>query len=415
MGSSHVRDAMPSPEAPARLQIVTAASVLAEGVQLHVPVLITQIGSASVMRTLHAALQAVFPLNYPVSIVGELAAEDSQLSHTTLAQIGEKKGISYPVNVYLPAQVSAVMIAVQQLVEVVAKLRSPEGGCPWDLEQTPQSLTPYIIEEAYETIDAIQSGSPEAITEELGDLLLQVVLQAQIASEQDQFSLEEIAQGITKKLIRRHPHVFADGKANNVEEVRANWEEIKAAEKGESADKPQALSDKMKRYTRSLPPLMAGLKLSEKAAAAGLEWQDLNDVWTKFYEELAEFQESLLQGDTEHQLSELGDLFFTLVNVARWCQLDPTSALRSTNRKLIDRIATIEAQTTKPLAEHTFEELEALWQAAKQQLEPKATVPTPTPAKEEAEVLTEGLPTAFVAPEGGPSTSDPTNSELSSP
>lgn len=415
MGSSHVRDAMPSPEAPARLQIVTAASVLAEGVQLHVPVLITQIGSASVMRTLHAALQAAFPLNYPVSIVGELAAEDSQLSQTTLAQIGEKKGISYPVNVYLPAQVSAVTIAVQQLVEVVAKLRSPEGGCPWDLEQTPQSLTPYIIEEAYETIDAIQSGSPEAITEELGDLLLQVVLQAQIASEQDQFSLEEIAQGITKKLIRRHPHVFADGEANNVEEVRANWDEIKAAEKGESADKPQALSDKMQRYTRSLPPLMAGLKLSEKAAAAGLEWQDLNDVWTKFYEELAEFQESLLQGETEHQLSELGDLFFTLVNVARWCQLDPTSALRSTNRKLIDRIATIEAQTTKPLAEHTFEELEALWQAAKQQLEPKAAVPAPTPAKEEAEVLTEGLPTAFVAPEGSPSTSDPTNSELSSP
>lgn len=413
MVSHHNCEAMPSPEAPARLQVVPAASVLTEGVQLHVPVLITQIASASMMRTLHAALQAAFPLDYPVSIMGELAAEDLQLSQTTLEQIGEKKGISYPANVYLPAQVSAVTIAVQQLVEVVAKLRSPEGGCPWDLEQTPQSLTPYIIEEAYETIDAIQSGSPEAITEELGDLLLQVVLQAQIASEQDQFSLEEIAQGITKKLIRRHPHVFADGEANNVEEVRANWEEIKAAEKGESTDQPQALSDKMQRYTRSLPPLMAGLKLSEKAAAAGLEWQDLNDVWTKFYEELAEFQESLLQGDTEHQLSELGDLFFTLVNVARWCQLDPTSALRSTNKKLIDRIATIEAQTTKPLAEYTFEELEALWQAAKQQLEPEEA--TSAPAAEDTEASAEGLPTAFIAPEVSPPATEPTDPELSSP
>ncbi|WP_299485366.1 nucleoside triphosphate pyrophosphohydrolase [Acaryochloris sp. IP29b_bin.137] len=406
---------MPSSESPARLQIVTAASVLTEGVQLHVPVLITQIASASMMRTLHAALQAAFSLDYPVSIVGELAADDPQLSQTTLEQIGDKKGISYPAVIYLPAQVSAVTIAVQQLVEVVAKLRSPDGGCPWDLEQTPQSLTPYIIEEAYETIDAIQSGRAEAMTEELGDLLLQVVLQAQIASEQDLFSLEEIAQGITKKLIRRHPHVFADVEANSVEEVRANWEDIKAAEKGEATGKTQALSAKMQRYTRSLPPLMAGLKLSEKAAAAGLEWQDLNDVWTKFYEELAEFQESLLQSDTEHQLSELGDLFFTLVNVARWCQLDPTAALRSTNKKLIDRISTIEAQTTKPLAEHTFEELEALWQAAKQQLELEAAVPAPTPVKDEAEVLREGLPTAFVAPEGRLSTSDPTNSELPSP
>lgn len=413
MGSPHNCDAMPSPEAPARLQIVTAASVLTEGVQLHVPVLITQIGSASVMRTLHAALQAAFPLDYPVSIVGELAAEAPQLSQTTLEQIGEKKGIAYPANVYLPAQVSAVTIAVQQLVEVVAKLRSPDGGCPWDLEQTPQSLTPYIIEEAYETIDAIQSGSSEAITEELGDLLLQVVLQAQIASEQDQFSLKEIAQGITKKLIRRHPHVFADVEASSVEEVRANWEEIKAAEKGEAPDQPPALSDKMQRYTRSLPPLMAGLKLSEKAAAAGLEWQDLNDVWTKFYEELAEFQESLLQGDTEHQLSELGDLFFTLVNVARWCQLDPTSALRSTNKKLIDRISAIEGQIDKPLAEHSFEELEALWKAAKQQLDAADLEGEETDGT--AAVIIEGLPKTFVAPEVPQPASDPSNSELSSP
>ncbi|NJK40613.1 MAG: nucleoside triphosphate pyrophosphohydrolase [Acaryochloridaceae cyanobacterium SU_2_1] len=386
---------MPNPETPARLQVVTASSVLAQGVQLHVPVLITQIESMATLKTLHAALQAAFPLNYPVSFLSELSGPEPLALPTTLEQMSERKGIAFPVSLYLPAQVSAVTIAVQQLVEVVAKLRSPVGGCPWDLDQTPQSLTPYIIEEAYETIDAIQNGSQAAITEELGDLLLQVVLQAQIASEQDQFTLKEIAQGITNKLIRRHPHVFADVEASSVEAVRANWEAIKAAEKGQSLDQLQSLSTKLQRYTRSLPPLMAGLKLSEKAAEAGLEWQDLNDVWTKFYEELAEFQESLLQSDQSHQLSELGDLFFTLVNIARWCQLDPTSALRSTNKKLIDRIAAIESKTSKPLAEHSFTELEALWQAAKQQLnseDPDHSTRIDPSDILTAEVSLEGLP-----------------------
>ncbi|NJK30472.1 MAG: nucleoside triphosphate pyrophosphohydrolase, partial [Acaryochloris sp. SU_5_25] len=156
----------------------------------------------------------------------------------------------------------------------------------------------------------------------------------------------------------------------------------------------------------------AGFKLSEKAAAAGLEWQDLNDVWTKFYEELAEFQESLLQSDTEHQLSELGDLFFTLVNVARWCQLDPMLALRHTNQKLIDRIATIEGQISKPLAEHSFAELEALWQAAKQYLESASPAVEATDAVDTG--IVEGLPTAFVSPEHISSSSDLTNPERSS-
>jgi XTP/dITP diphosphohydrolase len=155
---------------------------------------------------------------------------------------------------------------------------------------------------------------------------------------------------------------------------------------------------------------MAGLKLSEKTAAAGLEWQDLNDVWTKFYEELAEFQESLLQSDTEHQLSELGDLFFTLVNVARWCQLDPMLALRHTNQKLIDRIATIEGQISKPLAEHSFAELEALWQAAKQYLES-----TP-PVFEATDAVDAAIPAdpskIFVSPEATPSVSDSTYPEM---
>jgi XTP/dITP diphosphohydrolase len=165
---------------------------------------------------------------------------------------------------------SAATAALQQLIDVVAQLRSPDGGCPWDLAQTPQTLTPYVIEEAYEVVDAIKSGDKSAIAEELGDLLLQVVLQAQIASEARSFSLTEVAQGITQKLIRRHPHVFGNVEVQSIDEVRQNWEQIKAAEKGESSADTQQLSRKLSRYARTLPPLTAGMKISQKLPLLGL-------------------------------------------------------------------------------------------------------------------------------------------------
>jgi XTP/dITP diphosphohydrolase len=161
----------------------------------------------------------------------------------------------------------AILDALQHLIEVVAKLRSPDGGCPWDLEQTQQTLIPYIIEEAYETVHAIKSQDQNAIAEELGDLLLQVVLQAQVAQDSGYFSLKEVAQGIAEKLIRRHPHVFGEIEVDSVETVRENWEKIKATEKGIDPEEKQLLSTKLTRYTQSLPPLMAGSKISKKAAS----------------------------------------------------------------------------------------------------------------------------------------------------
>ncbi|MGL4503536.1 MAG: nucleoside triphosphate pyrophosphohydrolase, partial [Planktothrix sp.] len=166
------------------------------------------------------------------------------------------------------------LISLQNLIDVVAKLRSPEGGCPWDLEQTPETLVPYIIEEAYEVVDAIRSGDKNAIADELGDLLLQVILQAQIAGESNQFSLEEIANNITEKLIRRHPHVFGEVEVNSVEEVRQNWEEIKSNEQGETPE-TKSFSSKLSRYARQLPPLIAGMKISKKAADIGFEWDNI--------------------------------------------------------------------------------------------------------------------------------------------
>ena len=264
-----------------------------------------------------------------------------------------------------------ILEALQHLIEVVAKLRSPDGGCPWDLAQTPQSLIPYVIEEAYEVVDAITNGDRDAIAEELGDLLLQVILQAQIASEYGHFSLEEIARGIAEKLIRRHPHVFDNLEVQNIEEVRLNWEQIKAVEKGETPEQTKLLSRKLNRYARTLPSMMGAMKISRQAAAAGFEWENTQGVWDKFQEELAEFKEALASEDKAHQQAELGDLLFTLVNIARWYDLDPEAGLKGTNQRFIERLSQMEQFAERPLSEYTLDELEQLWQKAKRKLQGK--------------------------------------------
>ena len=265
----------------------------------------------------------------------------------------------------------AILDALQRLIAVVARLRSPDGGCPWDLAQTPQTLIPYVIEEAYEVVDALQSKDSQAIAEELGDLLLQVVLQAQIASEHQDFTLEDIANNITDKLIRRHPHVFADVEVNSAAEVNQNWEQIKAAEKGETPAQALLLSRKLKRYARSLPPLMAGMKISKKAASAGFEWENIEGVWSKFEEELGEFKEALASEDKIHQQAELGDLLFTIINLARWYDLDPFDGLQGTNRRFIQRLEAMEQVADRPLTDCDLNELESLWQQAKTKLQQK--------------------------------------------
>lgn len=268
----------------------------------------------------------------------------------------------------------SILDALQRLMEVVAQLRSPDGGCPWDLAQTPQTLIPYVIEEAYEVVDALQRGNQNAIAEELGDLLLQVVLQTQIASEQRDFTLEDVATGITEKLIRRHPHVFADVEVNSAAEVNQNWEQIKAEEKGETPEQAQLLSPKLKRYARSLPPLIAGMKISKKAAASGFEWKNVEGVWSKFEEELGEFKEALDTEDKVHQQEELGDLLFTIINLARWHDLNPFDGLQGTNHRFIQRLEMMEKFASQPLTDYDINELESLWQQAKAQLKSSSVI-----------------------------------------
>jgi XTP/dITP diphosphohydrolase len=265
-----------------------------------------------------------------------------------------------------PLNRSAQLAALQQLIEVVAQLRSPEGGCPWDLAQTPQTLIPYVLEEAYEVVDAIRQAQPDAIADELGDLLLQVVLQAQIASESQQFDLADVSTRIAEKLIRRHPHVFGDVAVDSVDQVHQNWESIKAQEE-QAKTETAALTPRLERYARSLPPLTAAMKISRKAAAVGFEWENVEGVWQKFHEELGEFEQAIRAEPIENQQAELGDLLFTIVNLARWYGLDPEAALQGTNQRFIQRFAQVEQTLPqgRPINEYSVEELEQLWQAAK--------------------------------------------------
>lgn len=286
---------------------------------------------------------------------------------------------------------------VAALIAVVERLRDPVQGCPWDLEQTHSSLIPYVLEEAHEVADAIRHGDDAHLQEELGDLLLQVLLHAQIASEAGRFDLAVIARDLRHKLVRRHPHVFAAaaeanrGLAGDSAAVRRSWEAIKAEEQEQEHHRQQEqvaaarsepntgepftgqpgsapLSARLARKLRGQPALAGAMTLSRKAAAAGFEWESMAGVWAKVEEELAELREAVSSGDRAHAESELGDVIFTLVNVARWCGLDPDEGLAGTNRRFLDRFSRVEAALGGDLSGQSIERLEGLWQQAKAQI-----------------------------------------------
>ena len=265
----------------------------------------------------------------------------------------------------------ATTAALSELIAVVERLRDPEGGCPWDLEQTHTSLVPYVLEEAHEVADAIRHGDDRHLAEELGDLLLQVVLHARIAAEDGRFDLTDIAHGISAKLVRRHPHVFGDVDAADSAAVKAHWEAIKQAEQEEAGAAPSAspLSDRLAGKVRGQPALAGAMTISRKAAAAGFEWDDMAGVWEKVHEELDELKQAVAEaqasGDTAHAQEELGDVLFTLVNVARWCGIDPEAGLAGTNRRFLDRFSRVEAALGGNLQGRSIRELEGLWQQAK--------------------------------------------------
>jgi len=254
----------------------------------------------------------------------------------------------------------------QRLVEIMARLRAP-GGCPWDREQTYDSIKPYTVEETYEVMDAIDRRDFQSLAEELGDLTLQVVFYAQMAAEEGRFTVSDALDAINEKLIRRHPHVFADGDAKTSDQVLKRWDEIKTEEKRDKGEAPKGMLDTV---VRQQPALLEATQISRKAAGAGFDWPALEPVLDKVREELDELAEARQRSSQEDLEGEVGDLLFTLVNVARFLKVDPEQALRKTNAKFRRRFSYVETELAargRTPAQSDIEEMESLWQQAKTQ------------------------------------------------
>ena len=250
---------------------------------------------------------------------------------------------------------------LEELIRVIAILRSPEG-CEWDRKQTHQSLRPNMIEEAYEAVEAISEGDIAGIREELGDVLLQVILHAQIAKDNGDFDIEDVAKELTDKLIHRHPHVFGNVKVNSTEDILNNWDALKKEEKPER-------TSAMDGITKAQSALMSAQKISKRAVKTGFEWDCEESLLDCIKSEYEEFAQAVASGDKSAMEDEMGDIFFATVNLARWYKIDAEQALLGANRKFITRFRKMEELATKPLEEYSYEEFDLLWKQAKKALE----------------------------------------------
>ncbi|MGE7369312.1 nucleoside triphosphate pyrophosphohydrolase [Neorhizobium sp. NPDC001467] len=264
---------------------------------------------------------------------------------------------------------------ISRLIEIMAALRDPQTGCPWDIVQTYETIKPYTIEEAYEVADAIERRDMDDLCEELGDLLLQVVFHARIAEEAGEFTFGDVVEAVTRKMIRRHPHVFARSAADTPETVKRQWDAIKAEEKRERAARRLAAgvtedfkAGHLGAVQRSQPALTEALKLQEQAARVGFDWSQAEPILDKIEEEIGELRQAMKAGEPHAVADELGDLLFALVNIGRHVGADPENALRGTNTKFRRRFSHIETSLemrNQTLEAASLDEMEALWQAAK--------------------------------------------------
>ncbi|MBR1754676.1 nucleoside triphosphate pyrophosphohydrolase [bacterium] len=249
---------------------------------------------------------------------------------------------------------------LEDVIKTVETLRSP-NGCQWDREQTHSSLRPNMVEEAYEAIDAINDNDSEHLKEELGDVLLQVLLHAQIAKDENEFDIEDVAKVLNEKLIHRHPHVFGNTKVTSTDEILSNWDKLKKEEKPHRKSVMDGVS-------KSQSALMAAQKISKKAVKVGFEWDCESSLYDCVQSEIDEFKEACQENDKSHMEEELGDLLFAVVNLARWNKIDAEQALIKANKKFMTRFRKMEELAAKPLEEYSFEEYDALWKQAKSEI-----------------------------------------------
>lgn len=323
------------------------------------PALITQIYSRMVAAEIKVTLNAVYPDDHPVRLVHAAGTGESLVEDLLLYQIDRSEHIGLLTALYVPALAEGSSFEAFQ--EVIAHLRAPDG-CPWDKEQTHQSLRSHLLEESYEALSALDSEDPVKMSEEFGDLLLQIVLNAQIASEEGEFAMSDVLKGIHDKLVRRHPHVFGKVRVDGVGGVLKNWEKLKADERAGSSEPEKGALDGV---PLALPALIQAQEYQDRAARVGFDWPKVDGVLDKIEEEIREVRQA---SDENELAAEMGDLFFALVNLSRWKKIDAESALRGTNQRFKQRFAYVEEgakKQSRTVSDLDLDEMEALWQQAK--------------------------------------------------
>lgn len=345
------------------LTIIDSADATSLSGELNTALVITQVYNAQIASELKLSLMELFDDEMQIALVQNLGLADEKIIWLPLYELDRQKGIDHLTSVFVPKQTFAAKeFDITPLKEVMATLRAP-GGCIWDMEQTHRSLRRYMIEEVYEVLEAIEQEDAALLCEELGDLLLQIVFHARIAEESGLFSMQDVIDGITAKLIRRHPHVFGDVSVRDAGEVVLNWEAIKKAEKKDS--RPSALDG----VPAALPALLCADKLQQKAAGVGFDWDNIDPVWEKIKEELVELREAVAKKNAVEMENELGDVLFSVVNLARFLKLDSELALNKTSRKFSERFRFVENKVRASglsWKDFSLPELDSFWNEAKQ-------------------------------------------------
>jgi tetrapyrrole methylase family protein/MazG family protein len=325
------------------------------------PLMVTQIYSRMIASEVKMTLSSVYPDEILVKLVHHAGTDQCLVQEIPLYQIDRQDEIGLRTVLYVPPM--SVETSFEEFQEIIARLRAPDG-CPWDREQTHLSLRRYLLEESYELMDALDNEDPEKTSEELGDLLLQILLHAQIGLEEGEFTMADVLAGINRKIVRRHPHVFGDAAVKGAEGVVQAWEKIKAQERIERSENNSA-EGLLMGVPASLPALSQAQEIQIRAARVGFDWDEIAPVFAKVLEEFNEVKEA---GRSPRVEAEIGDLMFAVVNLARWLKVDAEIALRSTNTRFKKRFEHIEkraAETGKLLTDMTLEEMDRFWDEAK--------------------------------------------------
>lgn len=343
-------------------QLLDGTDMTRDEVQMTQHVLIGQVYDAFVASEVKLSLMEKYAYDHPVTIVTAAGSTGEKLSTVPLFELDHVTTIDNLTTVYVPPVIEREgrLKDWSTFREIIATLRAPDG-CPWDREQTHASLKRYLIEEAHELLEAIERQDDSAVIEELGDVLLQVFLHAQIGEDDGYFAMEDILESVGAKMIRRHPHVFGDKSVENSEEVLANWQDIKKSEKPQA----ESLLDGQDRYSSAL---LTSFNYQKEAAKVGFDWPTIDGALDKFAEEWQEFHEEVQNGTKESQTDELGDVLFTIVNISRFLKLSPEEAMVHANHKFRSRFSFVETSVKEgrgEFADYTLDELEAFWQLAK--------------------------------------------------